>query len=109
MGTRKPQLAEPLPSRPAAANTHPRPLRISRQKQPPPPHAFPPDILKATSKPLQRFTTEGEAICAHAAGRPMSPDQYPFANVRDGLRGIEFGCKSVESCDAGSIWVKMDG
>jgi predicted dehydrogenase len=49
-----------------------------------------------------------EAIRRHAGGRPMSAEEYTFATVRDGLRGIEFGCKSVESCDRGSIWVSLD-
>jgi predicted dehydrogenase len=49
-----------------------------------------------------------EAIRRHAAGNPMPSAEYQFATVRDGLRGIEFGCRSVESCDGGSKWVKLE-
>ena len=48
-----------------------------------------------------------DAIRRHAAGRPMAAEEYEFASVRDGLRGIEFAYKSVESCDTGSAWVNF--
>ena len=49
-----------------------------------------------------------EAIRRHAQGKPMSADEYDFPTVHDGLRGMEFGRKSVESCDEGSRWVEFD-
>jgi predicted dehydrogenase len=48
-----------------------------------------------------------EAIRQHCDGHPLQPDEYSFPTVHDGLRGMQFVQKAVESCDAGSVWVVM--
>jgi predicted dehydrogenase len=50
-----------------------------------------------------------EAIRRHAEGRPMRTDDYEFPTVYDGLRGMQFIAKAVESCAKGSSWVLMEG
>jgi predicted dehydrogenase len=48
-----------------------------------------------------------EAIRRHIDERPMAPSEYDFPSARDGLRGLEFTYKGVESCDRGSVWVSL--
>ncbi len=48
-----------------------------------------------------------EAIRRHLEGRPMKTEEYNFPTVYDGLRGMEFIYKAVESCDRGSTWVRL--
>ncbi len=48
-----------------------------------------------------------EAIRAHIAGTPMAISEYRCPNVYDGLRGMQFIYKAVESADAGAVWVPM--
>ncbi len=48
-----------------------------------------------------------EAIRAYIDGKPMKTTEYNFPTVYDGLRGMQFIYKTIESSDAGSIWVKM--
>ena len=48
-----------------------------------------------------------KAVRAHLQGSPLTPDEYDFPTVRDGVRGLEFITKAVESCRRGSTWVKM--
>jgi len=47
------------------------------------------------------------AIRRHMEGKPMRTEEYNFPTVYDGLRGMEFIYKAVESCDRGSIWVRL--
>jgi predicted dehydrogenase len=47
------------------------------------------------------------AIRRHLEGRPMAAAEYDFPTVHDGLRGLEFTYRGVESCDRGSVWVKL--
>jgi len=47
------------------------------------------------------------AIRAHIDGAPLRTGQYEFPTVYDGLRGMEFIAKAVESCEKGSTWVAM--
>lgn len=47
-----------------------------------------------------------EAIRAHAEGRPLKIADYLVPTVYDGLRGLEFIRKVVDSCEQGSAWVK---
>jgi predicted dehydrogenase len=60
---------------------------------------------------LEAFATiymgAAEAIRSHIDGAPIKTGQYDFPTVYDGLRGIEFIYKSVESCDNGSSWVSL--
>jgi len=48
-----------------------------------------------------------EAIRRHIDGNPMKTDQYNFPTAYDGLRGMQFITKAVESAQAGATWVKM--
>jgi predicted dehydrogenase len=48
-----------------------------------------------------------EAIRRHIEGNPIAPADYEFATVHDGLRGMRFIWKAVESADAGGAWVGM--
>jgi len=48
-----------------------------------------------------------EAIRQHSDSHPLKPEEYSFPTVYDGLRGMQFIQKAVESCEAGSVWVAM--
>ena len=48
-----------------------------------------------------------EAIRRHIEGKPMKPEEYDFPTIDDGVRGMEFITKAVESAEKGSVWVKM--
>ena len=48
-----------------------------------------------------------EAIRRHVDGDPMETEAYDFPTVYDGLRGMQFIYKAVESCENGSTWVSM--
>jgi len=47
-----------------------------------------------------------KAVRAHIDGKPLKTEQYDFPTVYDGLRGMQFIYKAVESCDKGSSWIK---
>ena len=49
-----------------------------------------------------------EAIRRHIDGVPVKAEEYDFPTVYDGLRGMQFIYKTVESCDKESTWVSMD-
>lgn len=48
-----------------------------------------------------------EAIRRSIDGSPMKTEDYEFPTVYDGLRGMQFIYKAVESCEKGSTWVDM--
>lgn len=48
-----------------------------------------------------------EAIRRHIDGDPMNPQNYDFPTVDDGLRGMQFIYKAVQSCESGSTWVSI--
>ena len=48
-----------------------------------------------------------EAIRHYIDGNPMEAKAYDFPTVYDGLRGMQFIYKAVESCENGSTWVSM--
>jgi predicted dehydrogenase len=48
-----------------------------------------------------------EAIRRYIDGNPMKTEEYTFPTVYDGLRGMQFITKAVESCNKGSTWVNM--
>jgi predicted dehydrogenase len=60
---------------------------------------------------LEAFATiydgMAEAVRRHIDGDPMKTEDYNFPTVHDGLRGMQFIYKTVESCDNGSTWVDM--
>ncbi len=47
------------------------------------------------------------AVRAHIDGKPLKTEQYEFPTVYDGVRGMQFITRAVESCDKGSAWVQM--
>ena len=48
-----------------------------------------------------------QAIRRHLDGNPMSKEEYAFPTVDDGLRGMRFVTKAVQSCEMGSQWVEL--
>lgn len=77
-----------------------------------------PAAMKATRVPwghpegyLEAFATiyvgAIDAIRRHIEGHPIAPADYEFATVQDGLRGMRFIAKAVESADAGGVWVAI--
>jgi predicted dehydrogenase len=77
-----------------------------------------PAAMKATRVPwghpegyLEAFATiyvgAIDAIRRHIEGHPIAPADYEFATVQDGLRGMRFIAKAVESADAGGAWVAI--
>ena len=48
-----------------------------------------------------------KAVRAHLSGTPLTTEEYDFPTVHDGVRGLEFITRAVESCEQGSTWVKM--
>lgn len=48
-----------------------------------------------------------EAIRRHIEGKPLKTEEYRFPTVYDGLRGMEFIYRAVESCEKGSVWVHL--
>lgn len=49
-----------------------------------------------------------EAIRRYLDGQPLPTEAYKFPTVYDGLRGMQFIYKAVESCQKDSTWVKME-
>jgi predicted dehydrogenase len=48
-----------------------------------------------------------EAIRRHLEGNPLKVEEYAFPTVYDGLRGMQFIYRAVESCNHGSTWVTL--
>jgi len=48
------------------------------------------------------------AIRKHIDGNPLNTDEYNFPTVYDGLRGMQFIYKAVESSDNGAVWVDLN-
>jgi hypothetical protein len=48
-----------------------------------------------------------EAIRRHIDGKPISRAEYEFPTVYDGLRGMRFIAKAIESADGGATWVAL--
>jgi len=48
-----------------------------------------------------------EAIRRHIDGNPMKTEEYNFPTVYDGLRGMQFIYKAVESWENDSVWVSL--
>ena len=47
------------------------------------------------------------AIRAQIDSKPLKPAEYEFPSVHDGLRGMQFVTRAIESCNAGSHWVEI--
>jgi predicted dehydrogenase len=48
-----------------------------------------------------------QAIRRHIDGKPMSRAEYEFPTVEDGVRGMRFIYKAIESADGGAVWVTI--
>jgi predicted dehydrogenase len=48
-----------------------------------------------------------DAIRRHIDGKPMSRADYDFPTVHDGVRGMHFINKAIESADGGAVWVTI--
>ena len=48
-----------------------------------------------------------EAVRAAIDGNPLTTEDYNFPTVYDGVRGMQFITRAVESCDQNSAWVSM--
>ncbi|HOI54902.1 MAG TPA: Gfo/Idh/MocA family oxidoreductase [Phycisphaerae bacterium] len=48
-----------------------------------------------------------EAIRRHIDGKPMPTADYRFPTVHDGLRGVKFIHRAVESAQKGGVWVTL--
>jgi predicted dehydrogenase len=48
-----------------------------------------------------------QAIRRHIDGKPMSRAEYEFPTVDDGVRGMRFIYKAIESADGGAVWVTI--
>jgi len=80
-------------------------------------HAYLSDMAKDSTRVppghpegfIEAFATiyngASKAIRAHLDGLSLTVDNYDFPTVYDGLRGMEFITKAVESSENGSIWV----
>lgn len=53
------------------------------------------------------YLNAAEAIHAHIAGNPVKTEDYKFPTVYDGLRGMEFIYKAVDSSKNGAAWVSL--
>jgi predicted dehydrogenase len=53
------------------------------------------------------YNAAAEAIRGYIEGKPIPPKECIFPTVYDGLRGMEFIYRAVESCEKGSTWVGM--
>ncbi len=51
------------------------------------------------------YSTYGRALRKAKAGESLSPEDLDFPNAHDGVRGVRFIEKCVESSKAGAIWV----
>ena len=49
-----------------------------------------------------------EAVRAYIEGSPLKTEEYDFPTVYDGVRGMLFITRAVESCNQGSTWVSME-
>jgi predicted dehydrogenase len=48
-----------------------------------------------------------DAIRRHLDGQPMKRAEYEFPTVHDGVRGMRFVDKAIESADSGAVWVDL--
>ncbi len=53
------------------------------------------------------YLNTAEAIHAHISGNPVKTEDYKFPTVYDGLRGMEFIYKAVDSSKNGASWVSL--
>ena len=77
-------------------------------RTPPPPDAshpgHPEGYLEAFA---QIYVGALTAIRRHLDGNPMSTDEYDFPTAHDGLRGMQFIYRAVESSQKGAAWVSL--
>ena len=68
------------------------------------PTGHPEGYLEAFATVYDGVTT---AVRRHIDGKPLKIDEYEFPTVHDGLRGMQFIERAVESANQGAVWVKM--
>jgi len=58
---------------------------------------------------VRRLFASGEmgTVRKHIDGKPLNTDEYNFPTVYDGLRGMQFIYKALESSDKGAVWVDL--
>ncbi len=69
------------------------------------PSGHPEGYLEAFANVYDGFI---EAVRRHLDGSPMARDEYVFPDVHDGLRGMLFIERAVESAKAGATWVPLE-
>ena len=69
------------------------------------PSGHPEGYLEAFANVYNGFI---EAVRRHLDGSPMVRDEYAFPDVHEGLRGMLFIERAVDSAKAGSIWVPLE-
>lgn len=57
----------------------------------------------------QIYCDAARAIRRHIDGNPVEAAEYVFPSVYDGLRGMQFVDRAVESVRRGAVWVDMPG
>jgi predicted dehydrogenase len=68
------------------------------------PTGHPEGYLEAFANVYRDIVT---AIRAHLDETPLRPAEYLFPTVHDGVRGMEFITRAVESAKAGSVWTSL--
>ena len=68
------------------------------------PTGHPEGYLEAFANVYAGFSA---AVRAHLDGKPLPPASCEFPGVHEGVRGMEFITRAVESADAGSVWKKL--
>lgn len=69
------------------------------------PSGHPEGYLEAFANVYTGFT---EAVRRHIDGTPMPDAEYTFPTVHDGLRGMLFIEKAVESAKSGAVWLSLE-
>jgi hypothetical protein len=54
------------------------------------------------------YATYLAALGKKKAGQPLAREDLDFPNVSDGVRGVKYIEKCVESSKRGAVWVKFD-
>lgn len=54
------------------------------------------------------YSTYATALAKKKAGEPLTADDLDFPNAEDGLAGVKFINKAVESSKKGGVWVDVD-
>lgn len=69
------------------------------------PSGHPEGYLEAFANIYMDFAS---AVRAVADGSPAAEIDIKYPTIKDGVRGMEFISKAVESCEKGSVWIEME-